>query len=119
MDMKCTETHKDKTGPWLTMYVVDNECYSPRIEQSWDGIEQRQRGIRPATDNNAEVFVASVAKVILACNSYDADQAEIKRLRTLLSEVHDHAERYGGVPKSATLLWDRVRAALSHKEVKP
>jgi hypothetical protein len=34
-------------------------------------------------------------------------------LLEMLIELESHAAKYGGIPKSATLLWDRVRAVIA------
>jgi hypothetical protein len=34
-------------------------------------------------------------------------------LLEMLIELESHATKYGGIPKSATLLWDRVRAVIA------
>ena len=35
-------------------------------------------------------------------------------LLKMLRELEDHATKYGGVPESATKLWDRVRAVIAN-----
>ncbi len=60
------ERTENVPGPWLSMFVVGNEFFSPRIDYDWDAIEQRRKEETEDPDHNGAVL-AIIPTVQLNC----------------------------------------------------
>jgi hypothetical protein len=94
---------KHKPVPWTIAYYASagNESTSHySVKRGASTI------VRTTSEVATEEDEANVMLIVRACNVHED-------LLASLRELTQHAERYGGAPKSATKMWDRARAAIA------